>query len=140
MIKKEGIGIDTGTWGMATAAPQATWLNRMPGETAFRSYGPELIKPSVMGKILDELLDIKDELGEIKAMLENAMETPGKTVNANVQLRKISLDQAKAEIAEYFKENDGREIGYEEIIETIGIEPLIVIDACRELEEEGKIG
>jgi len=52
----------------------------------------------------------------------------------------MKVNQAKDEIARYFLENDGREIGYEELIERLGIDPLTVVQACDELEKEGKIG
>ncbi len=57
-----------------------------------------------------------------------------------IVLKDITLSQAKQEIAQYFKDNDAQEIGYEELIEELKIEPKMVINACNELVEEGKIG
>ncbi len=57
-----------------------------------------------------------------------------------IQIRKLSFSKAKDEIARYFRENDGKEIGYDELIEALRIDPNDVIRACAELEKEGKIG
>ena len=46
----------------------------------------------------------------------------------------------KEEIAQYFLKNDGKEIGYEALIEELKIDPRMVVQACNELLEEGKIG
>jgi len=82
------------------------------------------------------LLKIENELREIKEMLQINI----KNEKGVPELRGINLDQAKDEIALYFRENDGKEIGYEEIIEGLQIEPSIVVRACNELVDEGKIG
>jgi len=60
--------------------------------------------------------------------------------NNPIIVRSLPLKKAKEEIACYFRENDGREIGYDELIEKLRIEPSIVVEACAELEAEGKIG
>jgi len=60
--------------------------------------------------------------------------------NNLITVRSLPLKEAKEEIARYFRENDGREIGYDELIEKLRIEPGIVVEACAELEAEGKIG
>jgi|GEM_PF-3020876 len=62
------------------------------------------------------------------------------TYDGEILLRELPLSKAKEEIAHYFLENDGREIGYDELIEHLRIDPRVLIQACAELEEEGKIG
>ncbi|MBI4766837.1 MAG: hypothetical protein HY787_19945 [Deltaproteobacteria bacterium] len=57
-----------------------------------------------------------------------------------IDLRDISYPQVKEEIAQYFLKNDGKEIGYEELTEELRIDPRMVVQACSELLEEGKIG
>lgn len=57
-----------------------------------------------------------------------------------IELRDISYPQVKEEIAQYFLKNDGKEIGYEELIEELKIDPKMIVQACNELLEEGKIG
>jgi len=59
--------------------------------------------------------------------------------NSLIAVRSLPLKEAMDEIARYFRENDGREIGYDELIEKLRIEPGIVVEACTELEAEGKI-
>ncbi len=56
-----------------------------------------------------------------------------------VDLRDISFPQVKEEIAQYFLRNDGKEIGYEDLIEELKLDPKMVVQACNELLEEGKI-
>jgi len=82
---------------------------------------------------------IEKEIGELREMLTSMIQSTESEAPI-IDLRDISVDQAKEEIARYFRENDGKEIGYEELIDGIGIEPRIVVMACNELEEEGKIG
>lgn len=57
-----------------------------------------------------------------------------------IELKEISYDGAKEEIAEYFRKNDGNEIGYEELIEKLRIDPKLVVQVCAELLAEGNIG
>lgn len=57
-----------------------------------------------------------------------------------VELRDISLEEAKEEIARYFRAHDGIEIGYDELIDELRLELPLVVEACHELEKEGKIG
>lgn len=57
-----------------------------------------------------------------------------------IDLRDISFPQVKEEIAQYFLKNNGKEIGYEDLIEELKIDPKMVVQACNELLEEGKIG
>jgi hypothetical protein len=52
----------------------------------------------------------------------------------------IPYPQAMEEVAGYFLKNDGKEIGYEELIEELRIDPALVVQAYNELEAEGKIG
>jgi len=56
------------------------------------------------------------------------------------RLRDIPYPQVKEKIAGYFLRNDGKEIGYEELIEQLKIDPVLVVQACNELVAEGKIG
>jgi len=60
--------------------------------------------------------------------------------NSLITVRSLPLEEAMEEIARYFRENDGREIGYDELIEKLRIEPSIVVEACAVLEAMGKIG
>lgn len=57
-----------------------------------------------------------------------------------INLRDISLSQAKQEIADYFKAHDGEQIDYEDLLNSLKIDLPTIITACSELEAEGKIG
>ncbi|MDO9529872.1 MAG: hypothetical protein Q7J27_12060 [Syntrophales bacterium] len=98
----------------------------LPGTTII-SYDPRV----------DEL---KKEIKELKEMFVQLNEKIGLTEVEEIEIRDISLKQAKEEIALYFRDNDGKEIGYEDIVETLGIDPHVVVHACNELVKEKKIG
>ena len=86
-------------------------------------------------RLEEEIKEVKDLLVTVVTKLE-ALEEAGEMIT----LREIPLSQAKDEIALYFLENDGKEIGYDEIVSRLRIDPKTVIFACEELEKEGKIG
>jgi len=89
-----------------------------------------------------QLSEINNNLKEIKELLVNLVNAISITSAGEdvIQIRKLSFSKAKDEIARYFRENDGKEIGYDELIEALRIDPNDVIRACAELEKEGKIG
>ena len=45
------------------------------------------------------------------------------------RLRDIPYPQVKEKIAGYFLRNDGKEIGYEELIEQLKIDPVLVVQS-----------
>lgn len=53
--------------------------------------------------------------------------------------RCISVNQAKNEIAEYFKAHDGENVDYVDIMDALNIHLPLIVDACAKLEKEGKI-
>jgi len=82
---------------------------------------------------------LENRIGELKEMLEEIYQL--NLFGGNVsELRDIPYHQAKNEVAEYFLKNDGREIGYEELIENLHLDPASVVKICNELSAEGKIG
>ena len=88
-----------------------------------------------------KVASLEKEINGIKEMLQQSLSSfIDEFSNEIVELKDISYDQAKEEIAEYFYINDGNEIGYEELIEKLRIDPQLVVRACTELLSEGKIG
>jgi hypothetical protein len=86
---------------------------------------------------------LRKEITELRNKFEKHLQNHEKKSSLNTEyitVRNISLEQAKKEIAQYFLDNDGKDIGYDELIETLAIEPHIVIKACQALAVEGKIG
>ncbi len=78
---------------------------------------------------------LEKEVKELKAMLHidsHSHEVPLPVVD-------ISLDEAKNSIAAFFRENDGREISFGDIIDALNIPLPTIVEACDELEKEGKI-
>jgi hypothetical protein len=83
----------------------------------------------------DRVETLEKKLNEVKQLLNEFL-----SFDDLIQLRDIPLEQAKEEISLYFREHDGEDIGYEEIIENLKIDPKLVVRAFNELLSEGKIG
>jgi len=54
-----------------------------------------------------------------------------------IVLREISREQAKQEIQQLF--SSGRTLYYSDIAEELGLDLELVVDVCRELEENGEV-
>ncbi len=93
-------------------------------------------------EILSEIHDLKKQVKDLQSELEKALIhlQPRMEGEDMITLKDVSLADAKKEIALYFREHDGKDIGYDELISKLRIEPVVVVQACAELEEEGKIG
>lgn len=88
-----------------------------------------------------QIAQLQKEIKELRDMLSYVIQSQEIiTEDPTIILRDIPVSQAKEEIAKYFRENDGRLIDEGELIDELGIEPLTVVQACRILVEEGKIG
>ena len=88
-----------------------------------------------------KVASLEREIKEIKEMLQQSSSSFADDFSDEIiELKEISYDEAKEEIAEYFRKNDENEIGYEELIEELRIDPKLVVRACAELLAEGKIG
>jgi hypothetical protein len=83
---------------------------------------------------VSKLIEKVDRIEERLDTLEDG------TYSEIINLRDISLSQAKQEIADYFKAHDGEQIDYEELLNSLKIDLPTIITACSELEAEGKIG
>ena len=91
--------------------------------------------------IKQKVASLEKEIKEIKEMLQQSSSSFADDFSDEIiELKEISYDEAKEEIAEYFRKNDENEIGYEELIEELRIDPKLVVRACAELLAEGKIG
>jgi hypothetical protein len=93
-------------------------------------------------EILSEIHELKRQVNDLQSQLQKALAClqPRTEEEEMITLRDVPLADAKKEIAFYFREHDGKNIGYDELISKLQIEPLKVVQACAELEEEGKIG
>lgn len=85
--------------------------------------------------LIQRISALEKELQELKrkfqySVIEN---------DACDEIENISTKQAKEKIALYFKENDGKEIDYGDLLEALNIPLPVIVDACAELEREEKI-
>ncbi|MCK4486484.1 MAG: hypothetical protein KAU38_06970 [Desulfobacterales bacterium] len=89
-------------------------------------------------QLQNEVETLKKEVQELKeAFLQQSQ--AGKYLSHIVELRDISYDQAKQEIAKYFEAHHGENIDAADLQEALGIEIEIAIQVCEELEKEAKI-
>jgi hypothetical protein len=88
--------------------------------------------------------DPLDEQAERIASLERRLASLTRKVqglsavqNGAVELRRLTKDQARAEIIDIFQ--SGETLYYSDIVQRLGIDIEDVIEICRELEAEGRI-
>ena len=73
-------------------------------------------------------------------LLDKSYGSPSSSAETVVEVKTPTIEEAKGIIAEYFRNNDGREIDYVELFEELNFELPIIVAACAELESEKKIG
>jgi len=100
--------------------------------TGFPSHAEE---PHV-ARLEQEVAVLKKEISEMKRLVTQYV---GPHEATALEIRNVSLDRAKEEIAAYFKEHHGEVVDAADLQEALGIDIGIVIPACEELEEEGRI-
>ena len=86
-----------------------------------------------------EIKNLKQKLKRIEKVVGRLAKKIENIENDYIEIRDIPYDQAKDEIAKYFKEHDGENIDPTDIEENLGIEFDMVFAICEELEAEGKI-
>ena len=95
---------------------------------------PHLAAENIL--LRSEIEQVRSDLEQTKqkvAELERRM--PAEKV---IVLREISREQARQEIQQLF--SSGRTLYYSDIAEELGLDLELVVDVCRELQEEGEIG
>ena len=109
-------------------------------ESQSSGYAQPYVEKQLHQESLEKkIVSLEKDIVEIKEMLQKYFGLDN-LFTGIIDLKDISYDKAKKKIAEYFRKNDGKEIGYEELIEELKIEPKLVVYACNELLSEGKIG
>jgi hypothetical protein len=84
---------------------------------------------------------LEKEVKELREMLHAACNAQNVIFKEPIiTVRDIPFEEAKEEIALYFREHDGYDIDIDELITELAIDPSIVVRACDSLEAEGKIG
>ncbi|MBP8981088.1 MAG: hypothetical protein KBG09_07595 [Syntrophobacterales bacterium] len=83
--------------------------------------------------------EIKKELREIREMIAKLSNAIGYDDNDIIELRDITHDQAKKEIADYFSAHHGENINSFQISVDLRIDEDVVDEICEELLEEGRI-
>ena len=86
------------------------------------------------------LESLQKEVKALQKKIKSIEKSVASEHQKTIEFRACSFEEAKEEIAKYFLKNDGKEIGYEDLIENLRLDPEIVFDACNQLVKEGKIG
>jgi len=86
---------------------------------------------------LDEQAERIASLERRLASLTRKVQRLSSVQNGAVELRRLTKDQARAEIMELFQ--SGGPLYYSDIVQRLGIDIEDVIEICRELEDEGRI-
>lgn len=106
-------------------------LNNKPGIAGM--YPPtHRVSPLLPIPVIKYLL-LQEELEQIKQRLSE-LESREKVI----VLRELSREEAKKEIRQLFK--SGRTLYYSDIAEELKLDLKLVVDICRELQENNEIG
>lgn len=118
--------------GVAGGSP---WKEGVEASVTIATIGPEVIYDA---GVYERLSRIEENIREVKAMLQEIyhMENPDDEI---LELRDISRDQAKKEIAAYFEDHHGEIFNEADLQEALKISIWMIIDICTELEEGGEI-
>ena len=89
-----------------------------------------------IARLEQEVAVLKQEIAEMKGLISQYL---GAQEAISVEIKDVPFDQAKEKIATYFKEHHGETIDAADLQEALGIDIGTAIQACEELEEEGRI-
>ena len=94
------------------------------------------------GYFLSRIDSIENEIKELQScMNELVKKIEGvQGIDEVIKLRAVPYEKAKEEIASFFREHDGEEIGYDDLMNALNLDLKTVWLACNQLEVEGKIG
>lgn len=89
-----------------------------------------------VARLEQEVSVLKKEISEMKGLVSQYLNAHEGTV---LEIRDVPFDQAKEEIASYFRKHHGEVVDAADLQEALGIDIGTAIEACEELEEEGRI-
>ncbi|MDZ7696949.1 MAG: hypothetical protein U5R49_08540 [Deltaproteobacteria bacterium] len=81
---------------------------------------------------------IENELAEVKSMAKRILSLLEDDDDV-LEARDISFEDAKEEVARYFRSHDGENIDCGDLMEDLNIAPGIIMKVCEKLQEEKKI-
>jgi len=113
-----------------TNSPATVTPSKLVPPDASEHHHVSYIQDAKISKLIEKVNEIEERLNILEEDKHSEI----------INLRNISLSQAKQEIAEYFKVHDGEQIDYDELFNSLKIDLPTIITACSELEAEGKIG
>lgn len=122
----------SGVSGVNFASGGETTYGITHSSTGFPCHGEE---PHV-ARLEQEVAVLKKEISEMKGLVSRYL---GEHEGTTLKIRDVSLDRAKEEIAAYFKEHHGEVVDAADLQEALGIDIGTAIEACEDLEEEGRI-
>ncbi len=111
------------------------WEEGAEASVTIATTGPEVIYDA---GVYERLSRIEENIREVKAMLQEIYHM-GNPDDEILELRDISRDQAKKEIAAYFEDHHGETFNEADLQEALKISIWMIIDVCTELEAEGEV-
>lgn len=82
---------------------------------------------------------VEGKLTELENLFNSLKSTSEFSGPKEIILRDISRSQAKREVAEFFENHHGENIDPADLEEALGIDIMLAVEICDELENEGKI-
>jgi hypothetical protein len=122
----------SGVSGVAFPSSGDITLGISPSSTGFPHHAEE---PHA-ARLEQEIAVLKQQIAEMKGLISQHF---GSHEAISVEIRDVPFDQAKEEIAAYFKEHQGEVVDAADLQEALGIDIGTAVQACEELEEEGRI-
>ena len=87
-----------------------------------------------------KVVGIERRLERLEETISNLQKGIDNLIQADeITIRDIPYNQAKKEIARFFKENHGKIYNAADVEESLGIEFSMAASICEEMEKEGKI-
>ena len=129
-------GIHEGTpvaWG---AVQSTVFMDYEDVHKTAKSTPSSIIESHVTTKVVD----IERRLERLEETILNLQKGIDNLSQADeITIRDIPYNQAKKEIARFFKENHGKIYNAADVEESLGIEFSMAVSICEEMEKEGKI-
>ena len=101
---------------------------------------PKQVADAVPILIYDHRISlIQKEINELRAMLEGIKSNINVPIEAVIELRDISIEQAKMEIKGFFEKRHGETLDAGHVMDALNIDYDLIDKALKELANEGKI-
>lgn len=124
--------------GVNTSAGVSIAARSTAGDSRLTTPSPYALEDAYARRLQIKVESLENEVREIKALLSSAAPEDEKA-GTHLTLRDIPYEQAKEEIAAYFKAHNGKAVDAGDLQEALRIDIETCIQVLGELDEEGRI-